>query len=152
MGIIKGLTLVTGVQGEGSSMGQLVLAYIQTFIWPAVVIFALLKYRKVIESLISPSEVTLSFFGMAIKIPLKPLIQALEETIPIAITDEQWNWLRRLYEGRQSCGPDDYSVLLDLRNAGLIRAYPGKRLIETKQVEITPLGKILFEAREKGKT
>lgn len=133
-------------------MGQLVLGYIQTFIWPAVVVFALLKYRKVIESLTSPSEVTLSFFGMAIKIPLKPLITALEENMLFAITNEQWEWLKRLYEGRQACDRGDYAVLLDLRNAGLIRAYPGKRLIETKQVEITPLGKILFEAREKGKT
>ena len=135
-------------------MEQPVLSYIQTLIWPAVVVFALLLYRNVIrEALTSLSEVTITFYGIAIKIPLNPLITALQANIPIEITDQQWDWLKRLNGGRQRFDPTaDYLVLIDLRNAGLIRAYPEKILSQTKEVEITPLGKILYEARQKSKT
>ncbi len=104
---------------------QLILSYLQVLIWPLVVTLALIMYRSVIETLASPSEVTFTFFGVSIKIPLKTLVRSLEDNMLDTITDEQWGWLKRLHGGRADYdSKTDYQTLLPLRNAGLIRAYP----------------------------
>ena len=148
-------------------MGQLVLNYIQTFIWPVVVVFALIKYRKfietvierVIESLASQAEVTIFFASGSLKIPLKPLVRSLEDNLDRLdrreLSEEQLKWLKDLRDkkGRLHYDNSHYKTLVPLRNAGLITQYkdgkPADQLQISDEVGITPLGKLLFEAWER---
>ena len=130
---------------------QLALSYLQVLVWPCVVIFALIRYRRVIESLASQSEVTVTIMGFSIKIPLKILERSLEENLPEGKpSSDQWERLKELRKkGRVPFNyASDYEILLPLRNAGLIKAYPGNFLTTTKEVEITTLGKLLLQAWE----
>ncbi len=137
------------------AIAQLVLSYLQVLVWPCVAIFALIKYRKfferVIESLASQSEVTVPFAGITLKIPLKTLERSLEDNLRgRELSEEQLEWLRTLSTGGRIAFnyEKDYKPLSPLRNAGLIWEYPVGYLTAAKEVEITALGKLLFERWE----
>ena len=77
-------------------IAQLVLNYLQILVWPCVVIFALLRYRKGIESLISQSKVKFDFAGVTIETSLETLERSVQESLRgQKLSLEQWSWLKR---------------------------------------------------------
>jgi hypothetical protein len=73
----------------------------------SVVIFALMKYRRVIESLTSRSKVKFDFAGVSIETTLETLERSVEESLRgNKLSREQWAWLKRLRdEGRIATEP-----------------------------------------------
>jgi hypothetical protein len=130
-------------------VSQLVLGYIQALAWPGVVVFFLVKYRQVLESCIPKVKLTLA--GVPLEISVQQLARAVEEPFPGGtLTQEQWDWLKRLKNGRQAFKYDrDNELLRSLRNAALIRPYPNGHLATAKEVEITRIGELVLEARER---
>jgi hypothetical protein len=131
-------------------IAQLVLNYLQILVWPCVVIFALLRYRKGIESLISQSKVKFDFAGVTIETSLETLELSVQESLRgQKLSPEQWSWLKRLKdEGWIAYNHTYYDQLRPLRNAGLIREHPEGWLTTAREIEITILGKLLLEAWE----
>ena len=131
-------------------IAQLVLNYLQILVWPCVVIFALLRYRKGIESLISQSKVKFDFAGVTIETSLETLELSVQESLRgQKLSLEQWSWLKRLKdEGWIAYNHTYYDQLRPLRNAGLIREHPEGWLTTATEIEITILGKLLLEAWE----
>jgi len=136
-------------------IARLALSYIQTLIWPLFIAFVSIRYQEFIESLMSRSKITLNIAGQKIETSLEVLQRSIEASSFGPLTPEQSNWLTRLRDegraGRQVPYKEaDYQEsLLPLRNAALIRAYPGRPFLHTAtHVEITPLGKLLVEALE----
>jgi hypothetical protein len=129
---------------------ELVLRYIQALAWPSVAVFFLITYRKVIESLIPQAKVKLTLVGVPIEITVQELARAVEEPFPGgSLTEEHWDWLKRLKKGRQAFDYDnDNKLLRPLRNAGLIRPYPNGYLTIAREVEITKIGELVLEAWE----
>ena len=117
-------------------VGQLVLGYIQALAWPCVAVFFLIKYRQVIASLVPQTKVKLTIAGVTIEPSLQQVARAVQEPFPGGtLTQEQWNWLKRLKNGRQQYKHEsDYDLLRPLRDAGLIRAYPTGFLTTAKEV------------------
>jgi len=134
-------------------IARLVLDYLQTLIWPLVVLFALLRYREVIQSLIPCSKIKVAFAGVSIETSLDTLQRSFEESFRgRPVSAEQWSWLERLYEaGRLPYDHNHYGLLSPLRNGGLIREHPEGHLTSAKEIEITTLGRLLLEARRRGK-
>ena len=78
-------------------IARLVLSYLQVLVWPSVVIFALMRYRRVIESLTSRSKVKFDFAGVSIETTLETLERSVEESLRgNKLSREQWAWLKRL--------------------------------------------------------
>jgi hypothetical protein len=134
-------------------IARLVLGYFQVLIWPAVALFALWRYREVIQSLIPRSKIKLTFAGVSIETSLDALQRSLEESFRGRhLTTEQWTWLERLHEaGRLPYDHAHYSQLRPLRNSGLIREHPEGWLSKAEEIEITTLGGLLLEAHRRAK-
>lgn len=133
------------------STAQLVLNYLQSLLWPCIVVFALVRYRRLIESLASRSKVIFNFGGVSIETTMEVLERSIEDNLRgHRLSETQWEWLKRLkYGGRTAYDHQkDYEVLYPLCNAGLIWSYPEGFLTEAREVDISPFGKLLLEAWE----
>ena len=130
---------------------QIILGYIQALIWPFVAIFLLLRYHGVIESLIPRSKLKLNIAGVTIETSLDTIERSVEEGFRgRRISSEQWTWLQRLRnEGRLPYDHAHYDELRPMRNTGLIREHPEGWLSNSKEIEITTLGRLLLESHEK---
>jgi hypothetical protein len=150
----KELILIAQVKGRGGSMAlaQLVLSYLQVLIWPCIVIFAVIKYRRIIESLVSQSKITFKLGGVSIETTLEKLERSIEDNLRgHKLSTEQWEWLKQLRDkGLMTYDHQkDYATVYPLRNAGLVWSYPeGYFLTEAHEVGISTLGKLLLEAWE----
>jgi hypothetical protein len=129
-------------------MEYLVLDYLKTLIWPVIVIAALWRYHDVIKALVPRSKVTFTIAGVSIETSLETLERSVEESFRgRKLSEAQWNWLERLNEnGRTTYNHSHYLHLRPLRNSGLIREHPEGHLTDAQEIEITTLGRILFEA------
>ena len=97
------------------------------------------------------TRVRLTMAGVTIEANFEALRSAIEESVwDEDINQAQWDWLDRLRrEGRVEYDhARDYNLLMPIRNAGLIRALPRGFLTQAREVEITPLGRLLLEARD----
>jgi hypothetical protein len=132
-------------------ISTLILNYLQVLIWPLVVIFALIKYKKVLEGLIPKSKIQMTIAGVTFQVNMDVLEKSVEESLRgRTLSAKQWDWLRRLSnEGITKYNPKDYDDLRPLRNAGLIKEYPEGWLTTAKEIEITTLGRLLIDAKEK---
>jgi hypothetical protein len=131
-------------------IARLVLSYIQILIWPIVLSFALWSYRDAILSLVPRSKLKFKVAGVSIETSLETLQRSVEESFRGRhISSGQWNWLKRLHEGgRIAYDHVYYEELRPLRNSGLIREHPEGWLSNAKEIEITTLGRLLFEAQQ----
>jgi len=135
------------------AIAQLVLSYLQVLIWPCVAIFLLIRYRRIITSLVSQSKITLNFAGVSIETTVEALERSMQENLRgRKLSKEQWEWLENLRDrdGRLAYNNSFYEILVPLRNAGLITQYrdesPADQLTIATEVGITALGKLLLEA------
>jgi len=136
------------------AIAQLVLSYLQVLVWPCVLIFALIRYRRTISSLATQSKITLNFAGVSIETTVEALERSMEENLRgRKLSGEQWKWLEdlRKRDGRLPYNNSSYDILVPLRNAGLITQYhqdgsPADQLRISTEVGITSLGKLLLEA------
>lgn len=129
-------------------IAHLVLDYVQSLIWPAVVWCLLWRYRDVIQSLLPRSKVTFTIAGVSIETSLETLQRSVEESFRgRALSADQWSWLSRLHgSGRLPYDHAHYEHLRPLRNSGLIREHPEGWLSNAKEIEITTLGRLLLDA------
>lgn len=133
-------------------IAKLIQGYLQILVWPCVTLFLLIRYRDVIQSLIPRSKVKLTISGVTVETTLETLERSVEASLRgRPLSQEQWAWLKRLRdEGRIAYDHDYYDQLRPLRNSGLIREHPEGWLSNSKEIEITALGKLLLEASERG--
>lgn len=132
-------------------IATLILNYLQVLIWPLVVVFALIKYKRVLEGLIPKSKIQLNIAGVTIETNMDVLEKSVEESLRgRTLTANQWEWLKRLKnQGITKYQSKYYEDLRPLRNAGLIKEHPEGWLTTAEDIEITTLGKLLIEAKEK---
>jgi hypothetical protein len=132
-------------------VAHVVLSYIQVLVWPTVAVVLILRYRRVIERLLPGTRIKLKLAGVTIETTLDVLKNSIEEAVgDEGIGKEQWSRLEQI--GRngqvQFDRSRDYTVLIPVRNAGLIRPIPRGHLGQAKEVELTPLGRLLLQARK----
>jgi hypothetical protein len=138
-------------------IARLVLGFIRDAAWPAVAIFGLYRYRTAITealtSITARANIKFAVAGVTIETTLGQLELSVSENLRgRKLTDEQWRWLAQLREQGESPYPrsaDSYKTLRPLRNAGLIREHPEGTLTDADSIEITTLGRLLLNAREK---
>jgi hypothetical protein len=131
-------------------IAHLILGYVQALVWPVIVLIALFRYRDVIRSLIPHSKLKFTIAGVAIETSLEALQRSVEESFRgRRLSLAQWDWLRRLsHGGRLPYDHQHYDELRPMRNAGLIREHPEGWLSNAKEIEITTLGKLLWDAHD----
>ena len=132
-------------------ISRLILEYLQILVWPAVVVFLLVRYQASIERLLPGAKVAFKIFNVTIETTLKTLQRSVEENFQgKSLSDCQWDWLTRLKDRQIEYKYGMHNQdLRDLRNAGLIRPYPTGYLTTSKEVGITALGRLLVDARQK---
>jgi hypothetical protein len=131
---------------------HVVLSYIRVLIWPIVAVILLIAYRRIIERLLPGARIKLTLAGVTIETTLDVLTNSIEEIVADeGISKEQWSRLEHIgTEGRVEFNYGrDYKVLMPIRNAGLIRPVPRGYLTQATEVELTPLGRLLLQARKR---
>ena len=135
----------------------MLIEYIQALVWPCVVVFILLRYRRVIESLIPRLKLKLEFSGVSIEMSPDEIKRTVEESLgDRELTDGQWDWLRRVaLKGRLAYNyKTDAKELRPLRDAGLIRVFPCGHFLGYgdkvgTDIEITTLGRLFAEGHKR---
>jgi hypothetical protein len=97
------------------------------------------------------TKIRLTLAGVTIETTLEVLRNSIEEVVgDEGIGKEQWSRLEQMQrESRvQYNHQKDYGALMPLRNAGLIWSIPRGYLTQAKEVELTPLGRLLLDARK----
>lgn len=128
---------------------EILLGLSKALAWPLVVFFGLLYYRRAVTSLLSQSKVKFTISGITVETTLTELERSVSESLRgEEFTKEQWAHLKRIRdEGRVAYNHhSDYTHLVSLRNAGLIREHPKGQLTAAKEVSITTLGRLLADA------
>jgi hypothetical protein len=129
---------------------QFIVDLIKAAAWPAVAVFALIRYREVLIKLARQTKIKFSFANVDMEVTLAELETSVEESLRgHPLVAEQWDWLRRLRDqGPTMYEPVYYLDLRPLRNSGLIREYPEGWLSNANWIEITTLGRLLLRAKE----
>ncbi len=128
------------------------IEYVRILVWPAVVVIALLLFQKSLRKvLVRPDKIKFSIAGIPIEMSIEQLTQSVSESLRGKnLSDHQWEWLTRLSKAaRLPYEHQFYEDLRPLRNAGLIREHPEGWLSNSKEIEITTLGRLLLEAKQK---
>ena len=129
-------------------IANIILEYLKVLISPLVITVLVLSFRKPIIALIPRSKIQFTISNITIETSLETLEKSVKESLRgRSLTKEQWDWLKKLNEnGRLSYDSNSYDELRPLRNAGLIKEHPEGWLTTAKEIEITTLGSLLFEA------
>ena len=128
------------------------IEYVCVLVWPTVVIFALFLFRKDLRKiLVKPEKIKFSIGGVTVETSIEQLAKSVSESLRgKKLSDEQWEWLERLSKTeRLQYDHQFYGDLRPLRNSGLIREHPEGWLSNSKEIEITTLGKLLLEAKQR---
>lgn len=138
-------------------VAKIVLEYTQVLIWPMVALVALFKYGHYLISMLEKSKVKLSLFGIEVEVNIDDLERILTQSVGGQLLPEQWNLLERIAregsitvkkEGFKMDMSGDLSWIRPVRNAGLIMTLPdGKYIEQATELVLTPLGKLLMEAK-----
>ncbi|MFP4139442.1 MAG: hypothetical protein ACLFVY_02675 [Phycisphaerae bacterium] len=126
------------------------IEYVRVLVWPTVVVFAFLLFRKSLQNiLVRPEKIKFSIGGVTVETSIEQLTKSVSESLRgKTLSDDQWDWLTRLSTtARLSYDHQFYETLRPLRNAGLIREHPEGWLSNSKEIEITTLGRLLLEAK-----
>jgi len=96
--------------------------------------------------------VSFTISGITVETTLAELERSVSDSLRgDELTNEQWSRLTRIRD--EGCVPynhnSDYSHLVPLRNAGLIREHPKGQLTPAKEVSITTLGRLLADAYDR---
>lgn len=128
-----------------------VLEYLKALVWPIVVLFLAIRFRKVIYGFVPGAKIKFSISGVTIETTLADLERSVSESLRgKALSVDQWAWLRKLRNsGRTKYDHVDYEQLRPLRNSGMIREHPEGWLSNAEEIEITHLGRLLLEAYER---
>jgi hypothetical protein len=136
---------------------QLVLEYIQVLIWPLVVVAIVLKYGRSLLGVLEKSKVKLSLFGVEVEANIADIERNLTSAVGGSLTPQQWDLLERMgregsvlvqREGYKMNMTGDLQWIRPVRNAGLIMTLPdGKYIEQATELVLTPLGKLLIEAK-----
>jgi hypothetical protein len=129
-------------------IAKVVHDYVELLTWPIVALAAIILYRNIIRSLLPGAKVKLTISGVTVETTLPIIEHSITESLRgEELTDEQWSWLQKLHaHGQTEFSPDDLTVLRPLRDSGLLRAYSKGFLQNAGAVNITALGRLLFEA------
>ena len=140
----------------------MILEYLKIIIWPTIVIFALIRYREVIEEAFYRSKVKLSLFGFEIEIKISDLEQSMIATVGGTLSNQQWGLLEKIHkdgpvsvstEGYKMSMQADLSWIRPIRNAGPLMSLPdGEYIEEAEELDLTPLGKLLIESKTASKS
>ncbi|MBI2149114.1 MAG: hypothetical protein HYY76_12290 [Acidobacteria bacterium] len=130
---------------------ELVLGLVNALAWPLVALIVAIAYRRVLRGLMPGSRIKFSISGVEFETSIPELERSVEENLHgRKLSGDQWNWLRRLRDdGRTKYDHANYEALRPLRNAGLIREHPEGTLTACEEIEITHLGRLLVNARDK---
>ncbi len=135
----------------------MIVEYVKALVWPCVVVFILVRYRRVIESLIPHLKVKLKLSDVSIEMSPDEIKRTVEESLGgLCLSDGQWDWLRRVaLKGRLAYNyRTDAAELRPLRDAGLIKVFPYGHFLGVGEkvgtdIEITTLGKLLVEGHDR---
>lgn len=129
-------------------IARIVLEFLEVLAWPSVTIILFLVFRKTIDSLVPRSKIKFTISGVTIETNPETLEESVTESLRgTPLTEDQWEWLRRLNaETRLRYDHNYYDQLRPLRNSGLIKEHPEGWLTTAEEIEITTLGKLLFQA------
>jgi hypothetical protein len=143
----------------GITAGELVLKYIEAFVWPLTVLIIAVIYRGFITStlpnLLSRSKIKISLFGVEFETSLPELESVTKAVVGGSLTKDQLDLLRRIRKE----GPVSYEAgeipkrdrewIRPIMNAGLIMTMPpGAHLGEATGLSLTPLGVLLMRGIE----
>ena len=136
---------------------KLVLEYIRVLIWPFVAVIVILKYGHSLISVLEKSKVKLSLFGVEVEANIADLERILTAAAGGSLTAQQWNLLEKIgregsifvqKEGYKMDMTGDLQWIRPVRNAGLIMTLPdGKYIEQATELVLTPLGKLVMEAK-----
>jgi hypothetical protein len=138
-------------------IAKLVLEYIQVLIWPIVAVMVIRKYGQSLIRVFEKSKVKLSLFGVELEANIADLERVLTAAVSGSLTAKQWDLLERIgregaifvqKEGYKMNMPGDLNWIRPVRNAGLIMTLPdGKYIEQATELVLTPLGRLLMEAK-----
>jgi hypothetical protein len=71
-------------------------------VWPAAVVFLLVRYQPTIERLLGGAKIRFTLFHVTIETTLETLQRSVEESFgEQSLSDKQWGWLARLKDGHR---------------------------------------------------
>jgi hypothetical protein len=137
-------------------IAKLLLEYLQTLIWPAVVIFAVARHGSALIAVFDKSKIKLKLYGVELEVNLQDLQGVLTAALHGELSPQQWTLLVKLRDaGPISIDSAGFKMDLDgdlrwirpIRNAGLILSLPDDKYIElATTLQLTQLGRLLVDA------
>jgi hypothetical protein len=71
-------------------------------VWPAAVVFLLVRYQPTIERLLGGAKIKFTLFHVTIETTLETLQRSVEESFgEQSLSDKQWDWLTKLKDGHR---------------------------------------------------
>jgi len=132
-------------------IAELVLKLLTTLVWPLVTVFFLVRYREALQSLMAQGKVKFTMAGVTVETTLAKFEEVMTDNLrDKTLLSSQWESLQQMAQAPIPFDrAKDYEHLRPLRDAGLIWALPKGHLGDAKEVVISPLGKLLLNARQK---
>ena len=134
-----------------------ILEYIRILVWPLVTLLLIMKFGNTLITAIQKSKVKLSLFGVEIETSIVDLERTLTAAVDGALSPKQWDLLEKIWKkGTVSVQNEGYVMdmsadlkwIRPIRNAGLLMSLPdGKYIEQATELALTPLGKLLMQAR-----
>lgn len=133
------------------------LEYIRVLVWPLVTLLLIMRFGDTLITAIQKSKVKLSLFGVDIETSIADLERTLTAAVDGALSPKQWDLLEKIWkkgsvsiqnEGYVMNMSSDLAWIRPIRNAGLLMSLPdGKYIEQATELVLTPLGKLLMQAR-----
>src|SRR5690554_6228818 len=133
----------------------MLLYYAEVLAWPIVAVVGVVLLKGLLEKLLNNlptgSRVRVSISGVVFSVRISELEKSISASLRNRrITVDQWSRLQALKDkGRQKYHARDYGLIVPLRNAGLVLEHPEGTLTDCEEIEITPLGELLVDAKNK---
>lgn len=130
---------------------ELLLKFMTALAWPVLAVFFLVRYREALLSLMAQGKVKFEMAGVTVETSLAKFERIMTDSMRGRdLSRKQWQYLEGMADSPMPfIREEHYDDLQPMRNAGLIWAIPDGHLGSAKQVTISPLGRLLLEARSK---
>ena len=152
-------------------MSQIVLSYLQVFVWPIVVVVAVFALREPLMRMFPGSRMSINLFGVRVETTIPELVRTMEEEVGRFLSTQERDFLRNMklvgftyysddldrsstdqlrelpYKEEAIVAKKDVGWLRRLRNAGLVMTEPrGSSMNQAQGLRLTALGRIVADS------